>query len=163
MLKVNVNVVIYSKEDKILNDFKCAFEKESKYFNNNIQTIKETKELKEIEKVDLLIVVFNEKTINCTKILSNKTEKIIIVDLKNELIKDFQLNTIEGIKNKDFRVIAFSIAFGFYNELRNRDFEIQQNNAKNNSELNNYNKKSVHKSKKDFGKLFGNITHKSNR
>ena len=35
MLKVNVNVVIYSKEDKILNDFKCAFEKESKYFNNN--------------------------------------------------------------------------------------------------------------------------------
>ena len=120
MLKVNVNVVIYSKEDKILNDFKCAFEKESKYFNNNIQTIKETKELKEIEKVDLLIVVFNEKTINCTKILSNKTEKIIIVDLKNELIKYFQLNTIEGIKNKDFRVIAFSIAFGFYNELRNR-------------------------------------------
>ena len=122
MLKVNVNVVIYSKEDKILNDF----EKESKYFNNNIQTIKEPKELKKIKKVDLLIVVFKEKTINCTKILSNKTEKIIIVDLKNELIKDFQSNTIEGIKNKDFRVIAFSIAFGF------------------------------------FGKLFGNITHKSN-
>ena len=83
MLKVNVNVVIYSKEDKILNDFKCAFEKESKYFNNNIQTIKEPKELKKIKKVDLLIVVFKEKTINCTKILSNKTEKIIIFDLKN--------------------------------------------------------------------------------
>ena len=159
MLKVNVNVVIYSKENKILNDFKCAFEKESKYFNNNIQ---KPKELKKIKKVDLLIVEFKEKTINCTKILSNKTEKIIIVDLKNELIKDFQSNTIEGIKNKDFRVIAFSIAFGFYDGLRNRDFEIQQNNAKNNSELNNYSKKSVHKSKSNFGKLFGNITHKSN-
>ena len=59
MLKVNV--VIYSKEDKILNDFRGAFEKESKYFYNNIQTIKEPKELNEIKKVDLLIVVFNEK------------------------------------------------------------------------------------------------------
>ena len=49
MLKVNV--VIYSKEDKILNDFRCAFEKESKYFYNNIQTIKEPKELNEIKKV----------------------------------------------------------------------------------------------------------------
>ena len=29
---IKVNVVIYSKEDKILNDFRCAFEKESKYF-----------------------------------------------------------------------------------------------------------------------------------
>ena len=159
---IKVNVVIYSKEDKILNDFRCAFEKESKYFYNNIQTIKEPKELNEIKKVDLLIVVFNEKTINCTKILSDKTEKIIIVNLKNEIIKDFQSNTIEGIKNKDFRVIAFSIAFGFYDELRNRDFEIQQNNAKNNSELNNYSKKSVHKSKRNFGKFFGNITYKSN-
>ena len=132
------------------------------YYNSLKNMIEAEKRKTYKTKLETKLKEFKEKTINCTKILSNKTEKIIIVDLKNEFIKDFQLNTIEGIKNKDFRVIAFSIAFGFYNELRNRDFEIQQNNAKNNSELNNYSKKSVHKSKRDFGKLFGNITHKSN-
>jgi len=46
--------------------------------------------------------------ISITGYFTFRTEDVE-TDLKNELIKDFQSNTIEGIKNKDFR--NFKIQF----------------------------------------------------
>ncbi len=122
MKKKTIKIVIFCKDKEIAEKFRIAMEEESKYFKEEIITVKEMAELNKIRDIKLLIYIINSNGQNELKKykyedLEEKSDKIIIIDKENEILQNN--DGIRSIKKyDDDRAIAFSILYNYYLEFK---------------------------------------------
>lgn len=122
-----VRIEILSKDVKSSEELKYAIIKESEYFEEKIDIIRKIEELHNVNNVNILMIIIDKELKKILKenlaMLKDKVNKVILIDKdKNILPKEF--NMYKNIKItsgiKDNRVIAFSVLYDYYKELKNK-------------------------------------------
>lgn len=139
-----IQIVIFSHNQELAENFKYAINLESKYFRQETIIINDIEELKKVKKVNILIVLIdeqiNEKFVEDNKeILNNKSKECVVIDMQNKTIKRRNI-TKEISKNEDDKALAFTILY---------DYSIKLNKKKEKSQL-SYNYKKLKKTMEKF-------------
>ena len=122
-----VKIKIFSKDVKSSEELKYAIIQESKYFKEKVDIIKNIEDFNNIEDVNILIVIIDNKLKNIIKEnltkLESKVEKIVFIDKNNNILaKEFSMYKNIKISSgiDDNKVIAFSILYDYYEKLKNK-------------------------------------------
>ena len=122
-----VKIVIFDKNTEESKELKYLLSQESRYFTEEIDEVNNLEKLYEINNIAILIINLNDETKNVKiKELSHLAKKIIIID-KDNILKKSKLNKNIKVINdiQDNRVIAFTILYDYYIELKNEKEKLQ--------------------------------------
>ena len=122
-----VKIVIFDKNTEESKELKYLLSQESRYFTEEIDEVNNLEKLYEINNIAILIINLNDETKNVKiKELNHLAKKIVIID-KDNILKKSKLNKNIKVINdiQDNRVIAFTILYDYYIELKNEKEKLQ--------------------------------------